>query len=84
MMRTLGESLFWRMNRGWPRRRPRFYRPMRSVHRSGWSVLWLLMGLGLAFSPDFRGLFIGFWVGFAQVAAALARGLAAILAAPFQ
>jgi hypothetical protein len=84
-MRTLNDSLFWMFNSGRFGRRRRPFRPMRpvrpfnpirSLFRLFWSVAWILIGLGIAFSPELRGLFVRFWVGFAQVAAALARGLA--------
>lgn len=54
------------------------FRPVRSVFHFFWSLFWLIAGLALAFSPEFRTMFIQFWVGFAHMAASLARGLAGL------
>jgi hypothetical protein len=41
-------------------------------------LFWIVVGLAIAFSPEFRTMFIQFWVGFAHLMASLARGLAGL------
>lgn len=90
-MRSLAETVFWMLSarRRWDRRhvhrpsaramRPvRPFNPVRSVFNFSWSLLWVCIGLAMAFSPEFRDSFVQFWAGSAHVMAALARGLASL------